>query len=172
MQNVELKARVDSLDRIAEACLALGAEPRGTLHQADTYFRVSDGRLKLRDFGDGRAELILYHRPDVMGPKRSDYEVVPADPALGALLGQALGVAAVVEKRRGLWMWRNVRIHLDDVKGLGQFIEFEAVVSEAFPEAICHSHVAHLREALSVGVQDLLATSYLEMVLSQTPTEI
>jgi predicted adenylyl cyclase CyaB len=168
MQNIELKARVDSLERIAETCRTLGAEPSGTLHQVDTYFHVSGGRLKLRDFRDGRAELIHYHRPDVEGPKRSDYEVVPTDPALGAILGRALGTIATVEKRRDLWMWRNVRIHLDDVKRLGQFLEFEAVVSEAFPESICHAHVARLRDVFSIRDQDLLATSYLEMILSQS----
>ena len=50
-----------------------------------------------------------------------------ADPTvLAETLGDTLDVRVVVEKARRLLMWRNVRIHVDRVAGLGDFVELEA----------------------------------------------
>ena len=101
-----------------------------TQHQIDTYFHCRHGRLKLRQIDGLRAELVWYARPDEEGPKPSDYQLVPLQnpETLKAALAAALGVRAVVEKRREIFLYHSVRIHLDDVVGLGHFIEFEAVL--------------------------------------------
>ena len=130
-RNLELKAVDPDPPRTLRAALELGAEDRGVLLQRDTYFHAVQGRLKLREVAGEMAELIAYARSDRAEPTVSHYRIVPvADPAaLGQALGDALGVRAVVEKARRLLLWRNVRIHLDRVAGLGDFVELEAVAA-------------------------------------------
>jgi adenylate cyclase class IV len=165
-RNVELKARIDSVDAVLPRArlLADGAEQR--IEQDDTFFDSERGRLKLRDFGDGRGELIHYERADTAGPKLSDYVRTPtSDPAaLREALARALGVIGRVRKSRLLLMVGATRIHLDRVEHLGDFMELEVVLrddqSVAEGEAIAEALMAQL------GVRDdqRLAGAYLDLL--------
>jgi adenylate cyclase class IV len=165
-RNLELKALDPEPAATREAALALGAEDAGVLVQRDTYFHAVQGRLKLREIDGAVAELISYARADVSGPKVSHYRVVPVfDPAaLAAALADALGVRVVVDKRRELLLWRDVRIHLDTVAGLGTFVEVEAVA--AGPEGLRgrEADVATLREALGLTDDRLVARGYADLL--------
>jgi adenylate cyclase, class 2 len=176
MKNIEMKARCADLGRIREVSRSLGAMHRGSMHQVDTYFGVPVGRLKLREIessggeahgGDSvRAELIFYQRANEEGPRSSDYEVAPVgEPArMHAALASALGIWVRVEKKRELWLLDNVRIHLDEVNGLGTFVELEAVVDEAHPEESCHTAVRRMLEAFGVVDADLVRHSYSDLL--------
>ena len=59
--NLELKAKITSPSRILQTLQKMGRASE-SLVQTDTYFRIKNGRLKLREFGKGKAELIFYHR--------------------------------------------------------------------------------------------------------------
>jgi adenylate cyclase class IV len=160
VRNLEVKARDPEPAATVRACLALGAHDHGVLRQRDTYFRVPSGRLKLReDLDSGSAELIAYERPDTEGVRESRYERVPVDPALGALLAQALGVAGVVEKTRRLFLHEHVRIHLDEVEGLGSFVELEAVLPTASGESL-----ERVAVALSFDRREPVTGSYLDLL--------
>jgi adenylate cyclase, class 2 len=164
-RNIELKARCVDLRRAADAATALGATRAGELRQLDTYFRFQPGRLKLRE-ADGRAaELIAYERADDVALRNSDYHVIPiSHPAdLKAALAKRLGLRGEVRKRRELLLWHNVRIHLDDVAGLGTFLEFEAVISPADDEAVSLERLARLAAALAVRDEDRIAVSYADL---------
>lgn len=166
MRNIELKARLRDRDRALTVCTELGASAEGDIHQVDTYFKVPSGRLKLREASPGRTELVFYHRPDVTGPKGCDYDLETVQPSMKGFLANALGVLAVVDKVRTLYLWQNVRIHLDHVAGLGDFIEFEAVLDETYDDEDGHRKLAHLIAAFGLGEADHLTTSYLEMALA------
>jgi len=60
-------------------------------------------------------------------------------------------------------LWHNVRIHLDEVEGLGSFIEFEAVISNGEDEATGHARLKHLCEVLNVSPEDYLDKSYADL---------
>jgi homotetrameric cytidine deaminase len=162
-RNLEIKARDSDPGRSLERALALGAEDRGEIVQRDTYFARANGRLKLREQTPGGAELIQYRRPDDAGPRVSDYRIVPAPDAeaLTAALDAALGTLVVVEKRRRLLLADGVRIHLDRVEGLGDFVELEAV-GETDPAAI-----DRLRAELGVDDGSLVAGGYSDLLLDQ-----
>ena len=137
------------------------------LVQRDTYFHTVKGRLKLRESDGAGAELIAYDRADLAGPKVSVYRRVPVlDPgAMVEALGDALGVRAVVEKRRRLVLWRNVRIHLDDVAELGRFVELEAVAATSGGLEAEREKVEQLRRSLGIGDDRLLvARGYAELL--------
>ena len=167
MRNIEIKARLED-PRAAEAAAAslAGHQPQ-VLHQVDTYFNLAQGRLKLREHGEaGPAELIFYRRGDAATPRPCDYEIVPvADPGpLKALLARALGVKTVVAKERRVFLYRNVRIHLDRVEGLGSFIEFEAAMDPGSADAEGEGMVTGLMERFSISPHDVIAGSYCDLV--------
>jgi adenylate cyclase class 2 len=146
-------------------CERIGAEPARVLLQCDTYFEVSRGRLKLREQPPEVAQLIAYERADEARARESRFQIVTvAEPeALAAVLADTLGIRARVAKRRELYMWRGVRIHLDEVEELGDFIEFEAPVDADASEADARARVAQLRDAFGVRREDVVARSYCEL---------
>jgi adenylate cyclase, class 2 len=164
-RNLELKARTADLAAARDVCRRLGARPPEMQRQTDTYFRVPHGRLKLREIEDRPAVLIWYDRPDREAARGSDYHLVPVEAAdlLKAALTAALGVRGTVCKRREIHLWHNVRIHLDEVEGLGTFLEFEAVLSPADDEATAAARLARFREAFGIRPDDLVASSYAEL---------
>jgi homotetrameric cytidine deaminase len=167
-RNVELKATDPDPERSLDVCLRLGAEDRGEIVQRDTYFRVAEGRLKLREEEPGQDALIQYRRADEAVARESRYRLAPVDdaPALRDALAAALGTLVVVDKRRRLLLWEGVRIHLDRVEGLGDFLELEGVAppeSDLGPE---RARVARLSEALGLGPERILEDSYSDRLLA------
>lgn len=75
--------------------------------------------------------MIYYDRPDVEGPKLSTYEKcnIPASEVNGLnnVLCHALGAVGNVKKKRHLYMVGNTRVHVDNVDGLGDFMELEVI---------------------------------------------
>lgn len=161
-RNVELKARDDDPAGSLEVCLELGAEDHGELWQRDTYFAVPRGGLKLREQRPGTPHLIQFERADEARERESRYRIVEVDDAgtLTAALDAALGVRGVIEKRRRLLLWRDVRIHLDTVERLGTFIELEAVAPPQSDLTTEHERVATLRKALTIGDDRLVPVGY------------
>jgi predicted adenylyl cyclase CyaB len=170
--NLEIKARCGDLAAARAVALRLGAQPASDEEQQDTYFATARGRLKLRETSSGRAELIPYLRPDRPGVRRSDYRVldVPDGEGVRALLSEILGVVRTVRKRREVLLWRNVRIHLDRVEGLGSFVELEAVF-DGSPGAEAEQRVAvdRLLAELGIAPDACLAGSYESLLGSTSP---
>ena len=70
----------------------------------------------------------------------------------------------VVEKARRLLLWRNVRIHLDRVEGLGDFVELEAVAASPGGLEVERDRVEQLREALGISDEHLVAHGYADLL--------
>jgi len=164
--NIEIKARYPDLTKARRIAGDLGAELLDREHQVDTYFRVQSGRLKLRESDMRGAHLIPYRRPDRTGPKRSDYELIAiANPVrIREMLSDILGVIAVVDKIREIHLFNRTRIHLDDVKDLGTFIEFEAMLAEGETDEEGRARVDELLAAFGITADDLIQGSYCEMI--------
>jgi homotetrameric cytidine deaminase len=169
-RNIELKASDPDPERSLAVVLGLGARDRGLLRQRDTYFRVASGRLKLREEEPGGAMLIQYDRVDADEARESRYRLLPvADPrTLCAALEASLGTLAVVEKERHLLLWQNVRIHLDRVKDLGDFIELEGVAAAGSDLAGELERVTRLTEALEIAPERILRNSYSDQVVGSS----
>ena len=166
MRNIELKARLDDLPAARRVAESLATQRLGVQEQIDTYFRCATGRLKLRQISGQTAQLIWYVRPSDPRPKASDYYLVPAPQpeTLIAALRSAMGIVCVVRKRREIYLWQNVRIHLDEVEGLGQFLEFEAVLSPGIDETAGRGQLQDLMAQFGIRPEDLLAGSYIDML--------
>lgn len=165
MRNLEIKAAADNLGAVRSRLRALpGAGVHARLRQTDWYFQVPKGRLKLRVVGGRRdGELIAYLRPTRTAARTSEFQRLPTADAAGTkrLLDRMFGPRACVRKRREVWLYRNARIHLDTVEGLGRFIEIEVVVTEGMPQA--RALMKDLRAALGIKPTDLIAGSYSDM---------
>ena len=168
-RNIEVKCRCRDLAAARERAQALGATDAGVLHQDDTFFDAPQARLKLRDFGDGAAELISYRRDDTVQARASDFFVCPiADPSrLRATLAHALLTTGSVRKRRHLFLYRHTRIHLDDVEGLGTFVELETVVTEQSNDE-AHAELRHVATALGLKPEDAVPHPYVELLRRRT----
>ena len=167
-RNLELKVPFIFTPEARDTLLAIGARPIGVLEQRDTYFIVPHGRLKLRETAGDEATLIAYTRPDHADTRASDYLVVPVLDAalLLAALSRATGLRGIVSKRRDLWLWKNVRVHLDTVEALGTFLEFEAVISDDVDEQESQRRLETLRDALKIDPGSAIAGSYSDLLLA------
>lgn len=170
MQNIEIKARVPDRATLLAAIERLGARPVWERAQRDTFFLVPQGYLKLREVDGEPAELIAYERAPGSEPRPSDYDIATtADgPMLRTVLARSLGVRGVVAKRRVLHLWAHTRIHLDEVDGLGTFLELETVADGMALEQ-AHAEAAAVMEALSIRSEDLLDRPYLELLERPKP---
>lgn len=127
MRNIEVKARLTEYQEVLEDVASLTGQKPLQLKQVDTYFKTTNGRLKLREEA-GRSELIFYVRPDQPDSKRSDYIRVPVvEPdRLKDVLARALLVDVVVEKTRNLFFQDAIRIHVDEVRSVDMVDQADA----------------------------------------------
>jgi len=168
--NVEIKARCATPDAIRQYLLTHDAEFRGLDQQTDTYFQVLNGRLKLRE-GNIENNLIQYNRPDQAGPKNSDFKLVKVPDAAGlkAALTASLGIKVVVQKKREIYFIGNVKFHVDEVPGLGSFVEIEAGnigVGAGFDQPALLQQCQHYMSELGIRDEDLIQVSYSDMLLA------
>jgi predicted adenylyl cyclase CyaB len=163
-QNLELKAAYPDLRSAAAITRHLGARSKGVLRQKDVYFDVPRGRLKLRIFNKKKCEFIAYTRIDRRGGRYSAYEILPYDDAEAAqkFCSAIFDTHVIVEKKRRLFLYKNARIHLDTVKGLGNFIEFEVVVSQGRGQA--RKLFQELVEAFHIRKMQTIEGSYSDLL--------
>lgn len=164
--NVEIKARVrDPQNLLAKAAELADSNPE-LIKQRDTFFEAKQGRLKLRDFRNGKGELIRYQRPDATGPKVSDYAITRTDDpeGLAAVLTHALGTIGVVTKTRTLLLAGRTRIHIDEVENLGWYMELEVVLAQGDSPQEGEKEARQLMADLGIDEADLVEGAYLDLL--------
>lgn len=167
--NIEIKARANQFNEQKQIAERIGDSPGKIINQEDIFFHVPQGRLKLRILGPSEGELIYYEREDSAGPKRSKYQITLTHDPLGLkeVLGQALGILGTVRKKRTLFQVGQTRIHLDEVEGLGEFIELEVVMR---PEQNLEEGTIiaeDLMQPLNIKPEHLLEGAYMDMLLQK-----
>jgi adenylate cyclase, class 2 len=166
--NVEIKARCREAAAIREYLLAQQAEFKGTDLQTDTYFHSPQGRLKLRE-GHIENNLIYYERDNQAGPKSSHFQLVNIADAAGLkqVLTQSMGIKVVVQKKREIYYIDNVKFHLDEVPGLGSFVEIEAGnILADLTAAQLQAQCAFYMAAFGIQAADLVEVSYSDLLLA------
>jgi adenylate cyclase class 2 len=172
MLEVEAKARLASADAARARLRAMGAALQGMEEQRDTYFAhpdpardfaARDEALRLREAG-GRAEL-TYKGPklDAATKTREELTVLVGSARDVARVLERVGFreAAVVRKRRETWSWQGLDVCLDEVEGLGWFVEVEAHADPSGLEATRGRVLALLAQ---LGEGPSIRASYLELL--------
>jgi adenylate cyclase class 2 len=170
LKNYEFKARTNDLDLLEQKLLELNPEFIGVDHQVDTYFKVTKGRLKLRE-GNIENALIYYERPDIAGAKQADiilYKHYP-DKSLKDILTKVHGIKTIIDKTRRIYFIENVKFHFDAVTELGHFIEVEAIdefgqysVKELQKQCDLYSSF------FGIEATDYISKSYSDLVLEKS----
>lgn len=165
-RNVEIKAYIADLDELEIEVARIADGEAIEIHQDDTFFNCSNGRLKLRAFGDGKGELIFYQRANQSGPRQSFYLIsaTPEPDKLRELLSLAYGTGGRVIKQRRLYFTGRTRIHLDRVRDLGSFLELEVVLKE---KENAESGIEEARSVLSrlgVNHDQLIEGAYVDLI--------
>ena len=171
MENVEYKAGLRDPDLARIVIRHHKAVHVADLEQVDTYFRVPDGRLKKRECEGEPTEWIMYHRSNAVTPRLSEFTIYGEEEALERFGQVPLPVLTVVKKRRSLWLYRNVRIHIDEVEGLGNFFELEAMVTPTIGRDACLEVVEFLRDTLQMALGEPISDSYSDMMVRQAESE-
>ncbi len=164
--NMEIKSKCMNHDAARSTLQRLNAEFKGIDHQIDTYFRVPNGRLKLRE-GNFEQTLIYYFREDRSEPKPSKVLLYQTnrDLSLKEILSRSLGILVIVDKMREVYFIDNIKFHLDNVKFLGTFMEIEAIdkdgtIGREKLEQQCHQYIAEL----NIQPSQLIALSYSDLL--------
>ena len=168
--NVEIKARSNNHELIRKILQSHKADFKGIDHQTDTYFIVDHGRLKLRE-GNIENNLIHYFRKNKSGPKQSKISLFKSEPksSLKELLINALGILTVIDKHREIYFINNVKFHIDIVKGLGKFIEIEAIDKDGSIgldklEMQCKFYL----DLFQISDSDLISSSYSDLLIEKS----
>lgn len=165
-RNIEIKARIVSVEALEPKAAALADSGPIEIFQDDTFFQCETGRLKLRAFSETSGELIFYQRSNQAGSKESFYVRSPTDaPAsLREALTLAYDEAGRVRKNRTLYLVGKTRVHLDKVEALGDFLELEVVLSEGEPLQSGIDVAHHLMAQFGIEPAQLIEGAYVELL--------
>jgi predicted adenylyl cyclase CyaB len=165
-RNVEIKARIASVEAMAPRVAALADRGPVEIEQDDTFFVCERGRLKLRALSSTEGQLIFYRRANQAGPKESRFVISPtASPdALRDALTLAYGSAGRVRKHRTLYLVGRTRVHLDRVESLGHFLELEVVLAEGESPDAGVKEARALMTALGLADDQLIDGAYVDLL--------
>jgi|SRR5688572_6841991 len=165
--NIEIKSKCANVQAIRKFLLDKNARFVGVDEQTDTYFNTINGRLKLRE-GNIENNLIYYERSNLPGPKSSHFQLVKVNDAKGLkeVLTNSLGVKVIVKKCREIYYIENVKFHIDEIHGLGNFIEIEAgnVLADKSKEELQNQCEYYMKE-FGIREEDLLSESYSDILI-------
>jgi len=174
MKNLEWKAELRDPNLARLLCKKIGAQRVARIRQRDTFFHVARGRLKKREScvvdDAGRTiereptEYIFYERPDTVRPRVSEYLVLTRTELVARYGESPIAEWIVVPKVRELYLHESVRIHLDDVGGLGWYFEFEVVLDEKTPISDADRRAAELRATFAPALGEPVASAYADLL--------
>lgn len=163
-QNLEIKVKLTSFNKVKEVLKQIGAVETALLEQKDVYYKHKPALLKLRCENE-RTQLIQYKREESKTDRFSDYTYIELPRDAEKFLNGVLQVEAVVEKTRELYLYKNTRIHLDKVKGLGNFLELETLVLNGKADA--RKRFNELTALLGLDTKSQLLCSYRDLLIKK-----
>ena len=165
--NIEIKAKCENAQFLHDKLQELKADYKGNDEQKDIYFNCEKGRLKLRS-GNIENSLIFYSRNNQKGPKESNIALskLHLGDDVEQVLNSAYGVKVEVNKKRYIYFIDNVRFHIDEVAGLGIFIEIEAVSKRGVTKKELLSQCEYYIDQLKIKRANLIDYSYSDLILN------
>lgn len=178
MYEVEVKVRAVH-DEVRDALEAVDARELGAVRQEDTYYdaphrdfaRTDEAfRIRRETTADERTARVTYKGPlvEAESKTRREVEVGVSDADGMAEILSALGFepVATVVKERDRYAVGDYAVTLDDVSGLGEFVEVETEAAEEDIED-ARNAAYDLLERLNLDPEAQIRTSYLSFLLDK-----
>jgi predicted adenylyl cyclase CyaB len=165
--NFEQKFRCEDLDAVVRLCRESRYRFHARLVQKDIFFNVKTGRLKVRLIDGGSTELIHYFRPNRKGPRKCAYVRVPVGGEPNDIIGilkSVAGIVGIVKKKRTVYYHENVRIHIDRVEKLGDFVELEAEIRGRYKKGLALALLKSTKAALKLDDRNAIELSYIDLL--------
>jgi len=164
-QNIELKVEIKDFSDVLNILKGKNVELNKVLNQRDIYYKHPLGLLKLRIY-DGKGELIFYQRDEATKDRVSNYHILHVEPKQAEDYFQRIfEIEAEVVKVRKLYIYKNTRIHLDEVNNLGKFLELETVVKDDIEEG--KKEFEEVVKLLELDVSSQIKSSYRTLMLNK-----
>lgn len=162
-KNLEIKIKLDNTSQINSIRNSLSKYSRSVEKQIDIYYKVSKGRLKLRIINDKEGSLILYNRVEKKGKRISHYTISKTKDfkELDFILTRQFDTLIKVIKKREIYILKNVRVHLDKVSGLGNYLEIEIIYSDLMK---AKKQMAELIKLLHLDEKKFIKNSYSDLL--------
>lgn len=162
-KNLEIKIKLEDASHINSIRNSLKQYSRSVEKQIDVYYKVRKGRLKLRIINDKEGSLILYKRAEKKGKRISHYIISKTKDfrELDFILSRQFEILVKVIKKREIFVSKNVRVHLDKVSGLGNFLEIEIIYSKLLN---AKKQMKELINLLHLDEKKFIKNSYSDML--------
>ncbi len=168
-KNLEIKVKLKDLNKTRNLLhlLCKGKKVfQQKQHQEDIYYCVNKGRLKLRIIDKMTGNLIHYFRSNESVKRVSNYTisetVTPKE--LNSILSSLYGVLIKVKKLREITIINNVRIHIDKVIGLGNYLEIEVIIDSI---KAARKTMADMIKGLELEEDKFIKQSYSDLILNK-----
>jgi len=164
--NIEIKAVLRNRAAAEAVAARLSGTAAKTFPQEDFFFNCDGARPKLRVLAQDYGELIRYERANVANPRRSTYLIAcTTDPdILLDILTATLGRTGVVRKVRTLYLLGQTRVHIDQVEGLGEFLELEVVLRPGQSDSEGKRIAATLLAEFGIDSTQIVAEAYIDLL--------
>lgn len=172
MIEAEVKFRSPGNERVEKVLMRLGAKKVFSGTMEDVYFihpardfGRTDEALRLRKKEDG-AELAYKgpRLPSATGKSREEITLRVEDPLSAQRIVERLGFKEgfTVRKRRESYLYDKLRIELDWVEGLGEFVEVEVLT-----ESVERTHALLDQVTKELGLDQPEQMTYLELLMEK-----
>ena len=165
-KNLEIKVRIKNLKQTINRIEKLRAKRIYSSRQTDVYFQNEKGRLKVRD-SNGEKSVIFYDRIEDGRERWSKFHFIKVGTPIEwvKFFDLFLERLITVKKHRTLFQYKNTRIHVDQIKNLGNFIELETKMNSSKKTA--RAEFDFLCKHLELDGGEQILNSYSDMILNK-----
>jgi adenylate cyclase, class 2 len=165
MTNLEIKININNISEIRSILRKINARYQFQMEQKDTYFKLGNNKIKTREINDSEIQLIKYFRKEVKGKKISTYTIKKISTSQRDSFLKKNKILCEIYKKRELWIYKNTRVHIDKVEGLGKFLELETVLKNISKKE-GNTEFNELISILGVNKDKSIPYSYSDILLS------
>ncbi|WP_270645037.1 class IV adenylate cyclase [Merdimonas faecis] len=180
MIEVEVKLPIADLDTIKRKLLKMGFKETAVIEERDTYFdnrqgdiRANGEALRVRETkdyltGESRVQINFKGKKlDTRTMTREELETGVEDGEICRNILQAIGYAPAdpeVIKDRTMMQKESITACLDNVHGLGGFLELEILANSEEEKDVALKRIENILNSLGYQISDTVRMSYLYML--------
>ena len=180
MIEVEIKLPIADLDTIKRKLLKMGFKETAVIEERDTYFdnrqgdiRANGEALRVRETkdyltGESRVQINFKGKKlDTRTMTREELETGVEDGEICRNILQVIGYAPAdpeVFKDRTMMQKESITACLDNVRGLGGFLELEILADSEEEKDVALKRIENILNSLEYQISDTVRMSYLSML--------